>query len=149
MPHSRCNCRCIMCDIWKANAEKKELSVEYLQQHVDSFSKLGVRHVTLSGGEALMHSNLWSLFQLLKKTGIRMSLLSTGLTLERHAQEIINYFDEVIVSIDGSLSLRHGWLQFPGTSKAPLGSILCPDRAAATSLCSGALPILLRYYMQY
>ncbi|MBS1543051.1 MAG: radical SAM protein [Bacteroidetes bacterium] len=101
MPHSRCNCRCIMCDIWKANSEKKELSVEYLQQHVDSFSRLGVKHVTLSGGEALMHSNLWSLCQLLKKAGMRMSLLSTGLTLERHVQEINDYFDEVIVSIDG------------------------------------------------
>lgn len=101
MPHSRCNCRCVMCDIWKANAERKELSFEYLQQHVDSFSKLGITHVTLSGGEALMHSNLWSLCDLLKRADMRITLLSTGLTLERHAKEIGHYIDEVIVSIDG------------------------------------------------
>ena len=26
MPHSRCNCRCVMCDIWKANRNGTELS---------------------------------------------------------------------------------------------------------------------------
>ena len=24
--HSACNCRCVMCDIWKANSEKREIS---------------------------------------------------------------------------------------------------------------------------
>ena len=66
MPHSRCNCRCVMCDIWKANDRRQELSRDQLAPHVAAFGKLGVRSVVLSGGEALLHSNLWSLCELLE-----------------------------------------------------------------------------------
>ena len=102
MPHSSCNCRCVMCDIWKANSNKKEISPETLEKHVATFKKLGVREVVFSGGEPLMHSNLWKLCALLKDNKIRITLLSTGLLLKRNAKEIIDYIDHVIVSLDGS-----------------------------------------------
>jgi MoaA/NifB/PqqE/SkfB family radical SAM enzyme len=102
MPHSRCNCRCVMCDIWKANSEKRELSHEDLAKHLPQFKKLGVKEIVFSGGEALMHSNLWSLCEMLRGEGIRLSLLSTGLLLEHHAKNIIENFKEVIISLDGS-----------------------------------------------
>ena len=79
MPHSRCNCRCVMCDIWKANHNKTELAVEELNAHADSFKSLGVREIVLSGGEALMHSNLWKLCEVFKARNIKLTLLSTGL----------------------------------------------------------------------
>ena len=79
MPHSRCNCRCVMCDIWKANHEKREISPEVLQQHVQAFRELGVRRVALSGGEALMHANLWNLCEQFHAIGVKISLLSTDL----------------------------------------------------------------------
>jgi len=102
MPHSRCNCRCVMCDIWKANTEKKEISTDDLQKHIHSFQQLGVKRVALSGGEALMHSNLWVFCDSLRKIGIKISLLSTGVTLKNHAAEVIQHCDDVIVSLDGS-----------------------------------------------
>jgi len=91
-----------MCDIWKANNEKKEISAEELQKHVKHFKRLGVREVVFSGGEALMHSNLWKLCSILKELGIKITLLSTGLMLERNAPEIISNCNDVIVSLDGS-----------------------------------------------
>lgn len=102
MPHSRCNCRCVMCDIWKANQNKQEITVEQLQPHIESFRKLGVKYVALSGGEALMHSNLWKFCEVLKSIGVKISLLSTGLTLKTNAENILKHVDEVIVSLDGS-----------------------------------------------
>lgn len=102
MPHSRCNCRCVMCDIWRANRNGQELSREELARHVDSIRRLRVRWVVLSGGEALMHSNLWSLCALLRELDVKITLLSTGLLLERHAAEVVRWCDEVIVSLDGS-----------------------------------------------
>ena len=80
MPHSRCNCRCVMCDIWQANKNMREISQADLERHMDSLRKLQVRWVVLSGGEALMHSNLWALCRLLKAENIKITLLSTGLT---------------------------------------------------------------------
>jgi len=102
MPHSRCNCRCVMCDIWKANKNKQEISYEDLQKQVDSFQKLGVKWVVMSGGEALMHSNLWRLCELLKDYNIKISLLSTGLLLKQHRDSILENCDDVVVSLDGS-----------------------------------------------
>ena len=96
-----------MCDIWKANHDKREISSNELHKHISSFKKLGVKHVTLSGGEALMHSNLWNLCAQLKGIGARISLLSTGLTLEAHANEIITHVDDLIVSLDGSRAVHN------------------------------------------
>ncbi|HWQ13253.1 MAG TPA: radical SAM protein [Roseiflexaceae bacterium] len=102
MPHSRCNCRCVMCDIWKANASGQEIAAEELERHVADMRRLGVRWVVLSGGEALMHRNLWALCALLRDLPARITLLSTGLLLARHAPEVVRWCDEVIVSLDGS-----------------------------------------------
>lgn len=101
MPHSRCNCRCVMCDIWKANRNGTELTPEQLEPHLDDLRRLGVQWVTLSGGEALMHSNLWTLCRQMKQLDIRITLLSTGLLLEKHADDVIRWCDDVIVSLDG------------------------------------------------
>ena len=102
MPHSGCNCRCVMCDIWKANKDRRELSVEDLTPHLASLKRLRVRRVVLSGGEALMHSNLWTLCQLLKSLRIKITLLSSGILLKKYAEDVAEWCDDVIVSLDGS-----------------------------------------------
>lgn len=113
-PHSRCNCRCVMCDIWRANRDQRELSVAELEPHLDGLRRLGVRWVVLSGGEPLMHSNLWQLCELLEALDVHVSLLSTGLLLERHASEIVRWCDEVIVSLDGPREIHDRIRRIPG-----------------------------------
>jgi MoaA/NifB/PqqE/SkfB family radical SAM enzyme len=107
MPHSACNCRCVMCDIWMANRNKRELSRDDLAPHMPSLRRLNAKHVVLSGGEALMHSNLWTLCDLLRDAGVaRITVLSTGLLLERRAAEVVERCDEVTVSLDGSRAVH-------------------------------------------
>src|ERR1051325_4339944 len=77
MAHSRCNCRCVMCDIWQANAVRKELTREDLLPHLADLRRMHVQRVVLSGGEALMHSNLWLLCELLREFTASITLLST------------------------------------------------------------------------
>ena len=113
MPHSRCNCRCVMCDIWKANRAGQELSEADLAAHLESFRRLHVQWVVLSGGEALMHSNLWALCGALKGLGVRITLLSTGLLLKRHAENVVRWCDEVIVSLDGSQEVHDAIRRIP------------------------------------
>ncbi len=113
MPHSRCNCRCLMCDIWQGNRDRKELSRDDLAPHLESFRRLQVRWVVLSGGEALMHSNLWTLCALFAELGIKITLLSTGLLLRRHAAEVVRWCDEVIVSLDGSRGVHDAIRRVP------------------------------------
>ncbi len=99
--HSACNCRCVMCDIWKANTEKREISVAVLERHLDAIQKLHVQRVMLTGGEPLLHSNLWAFCERLRRQGIRLTLVTTGLLIEPHAQRIAELVDDVVVSIDG------------------------------------------------
>src|SRR5436190_7996152 len=115
MPHSRCNCRCVMCDIWQANAMKRELTREDLLAQMPSLRKLHVQRVVLSGGEALMHQNLWLLCELLRELNpnLQITLLSTGLLLKTFAPHIVKWCDEVIVSIDGSREIHNAIRRVP------------------------------------
>jgi len=113
MPHSRCNCRCVMCDIWQANANKQELSREDIEQQMGSLRSLHVQRVVLSGGEALMHQNLWTLCELLREIPIEITLLSTGLLLKVFAADVVKWCDEVIVSIDGSREVHNSIRRVP------------------------------------
>jgi Fe-coproporphyrin III synthase len=99
-PHSRCNCRCLMCDIWRATG-RSELAVDDVARWVREWQALGVERVVLSGGEALMHSRLWDLCDVLRAANIGVSILSTGLLLRRHAADLVRRCDDVVVSVDG------------------------------------------------
>src|SRR4051794_16880045 len=73
-PHSRCNCRCMMCDIWRSTT-KSELDPADVTRWVSEWKALGVRRVVLSGGEALMHSALWDICDALRDVDIGISIL--------------------------------------------------------------------------
>ena len=99
-PHARCNCRCLMCDIWKEK-DPRELSADEVARWSGEWRGLGVTRVVLSGGEALMHSDLFALCAPLRAAGIGITLLSSGLLLARDAERIAGTIDDVVVSLDG------------------------------------------------
>lgn len=98
--HSRCNCRCVMCDIWKRE-NNDQLRTQDLERHRISLENLGVRQVVLTGGEPLLHNDLETLCKFFREQNIRLTLLTTGLLLHKRAKEIANLFDDIIVSLDG------------------------------------------------
>jgi MoaA/NifB/PqqE/SkfB family radical SAM enzyme len=87
-PHNRCNCRCVMCDIWKI-ADAREIGAAELERHLADIEQLGVEWVVFKGGEPLMHSDLFRLSAMLRGRGIRTTILSTGLRLEPNAARIV------------------------------------------------------------
>jgi MoaA/NifB/PqqE/SkfB family radical SAM enzyme len=89
-----------MCDIWKTQ-EQKTFGLCELTPQLDSIRRLGVRWVVFTGGEPLMNAELPSVCAVLRKEGIRLTLLSTGLLLKKCARDVAEYFDDVIVSLDG------------------------------------------------
>ena len=101
MPHSACNCRCVMCDIWKDNKNLKQLNEEDIQGLLRSFRKFGTQQVLMSGGEALLNPKFFRFCEILRQYDIRITLLSTGLTLKQHAANIISHVNDVIISLDG------------------------------------------------
>jgi MoaA/NifB/PqqE/SkfB family radical SAM enzyme len=89
-----------MCDIWKTD-DAQEITAAQLESHADDMARLHVQWVALTGGEPLMHSDLFRLCRVLRRRNIHISLLSTGLLLERYSRQIVDHIDDVIVSLDG------------------------------------------------
>jgi MoaA/NifB/PqqE/SkfB family radical SAM enzyme len=111
-PHSRCNCRCVMCDIWKTDSTQ-EISAAELERHLEDIARLRVQWVVFSGGEPLMHSDLFRVCRLLRARNIRTTLLSTGLLLARYAAQIVECVDDLIVSLDGPPAIHDAIRRVP------------------------------------
>lgn len=112
-PHERCNCRCLMCDIWKTTG-RNQLSPEEVRSWSAEWRRLGVRRVVLSGGEPLLHPGFVPLCEALRNAGVRTTLLSTGLLLERNAPDVARLVDDVIVSLDGPREIHDAIRRVPG-----------------------------------
>lgn len=106
MPHSACNCRCVMCDIWKDNKNLKQLTEDDVKGLLVSLKRLGTRQVVLSGGEALLNLNFFRLCELLRKQEIHVTLLSTGLLLKKNATQLMELVNDIILSLDGDEALH-------------------------------------------
>ena len=112
--HSACNCRCVMCDIWKANANRREISPETLASHVAAIRNLYVKRVMLTGGEPLLNRDVWMLCSLLRAEDIAVTLVTTGLLIEMHAADIASHIDTVVVSLDGPREVHDAIRRVPG-----------------------------------
>jgi MoaA/NifB/PqqE/SkfB family radical SAM enzyme len=114
MPHSACNCRCVMCDIWKDNKNLKQLTEQDINGLLSALKKFETKQVVMSGGEALLNVNFFQLCRILKKQDIKITLLSTGLSLEKNALQILEHVDDLIVSLDGDEPLHDAIRNIPG-----------------------------------
>jgi MoaA/NifB/PqqE/SkfB family radical SAM enzyme len=95
-----------MCDIWRTT-ETRELTLADLAPHLASIRELRVQWVVFSGGEPLMNPGLFALASALREMNIRITLLTTGLLLEKYATQIRDTIDEVIVSLDGPAAIHN------------------------------------------
>jgi MoaA/NifB/PqqE/SkfB family radical SAM enzyme len=75
--------------------------LDELERHIAAIRQLHVQRVMLTGGEPLLHRNLWALCDRLRQEGIRVTLVTTGLLVEPHADSIARAIDDLVVSIDG------------------------------------------------
>ncbi|MEM7344891.1 MAG: radical SAM protein, partial [Chloroflexota bacterium] len=112
MPHSGCNCKCVMCDIWQGDGTQ-QLTEADIEGLLESLKKLGTQWVVMSGGEALMNPNLFRLCDMLRAEGLKMTILSTGLLLSRYAEDVVTRTDEVIISLDGSEQVHNAIRRIP------------------------------------
>jgi MoaA/NifB/PqqE/SkfB family radical SAM enzyme len=111
-PHNQCNCRCVMCDIWRIR-EARELTPSDLEQQISSFRELGVRWVVFSGGEPQLNEKWSWLAAMLRASGCRITLLTAGLLLKSQAQVVVESVDDVTVSLDGPLPVHNHVRRIP------------------------------------
>ena len=117
MPHSACNCRCLMCDIWKGNHNLKQLTEADISGLLGTLKKFETSLVLMSGGEALLNPNFFRFCELLRQQNIKVNLLSTGITLKKNAALLVKWVNEIIISLDGDELTHEAIRNIPGAFK--------------------------------
>jgi MoaA/NifB/PqqE/SkfB family radical SAM enzyme len=67
-----------------------------------SLARLGTEVILVSGGEPLLNPEWQQIARLLRQSGLRLWLLTSGLSLAKHARPVAALFDAVTVSLDGT-----------------------------------------------
>jgi Fe-coproporphyrin III synthase len=96
----RCNSRCVTCDYWRHG--RADLSVAAVKDLLPNLANLQTEVVLISGGEPLLNPEWEEIALLLRAQGIRLWLLTSGLSLAKHARRVSELFDVVTVSLDGT-----------------------------------------------
>jgi MoaA/NifB/PqqE/SkfB family radical SAM enzyme len=103
-----------MCDIWKGNHNLRQLGEPDIRNLLQTFRKYQTQQVVMSGGEALLNPQFFRFCELLKAQKIKITLLSTGLTIQKHAELLVKWVDDIIVSLDGDELLHDTIRNIPG-----------------------------------
>jgi MoaA/NifB/PqqE/SkfB family radical SAM enzyme len=103
-----------MCDIWKDNKNLKQLTEADITDLLGALRKFGTKQVLMSGGEALLNANFFRLCEILRAEKIKVTLLSTGLSIKKNAFDILRRIDDLIVSLDGDELLHDAIRNVPG-----------------------------------
>jgi MoaA/NifB/PqqE/SkfB family radical SAM enzyme len=96
----RCNSRCVTCDYWRHG--KTDATLESVRRVLPELRRLRTRVALLSGGEPLLNPQWFEIAQLLKSRGLKLWLLTSGLSLAKHARRVVTVFDSLTVSLDGA-----------------------------------------------
>ena len=96
----RCNSRCITCDYWRHG--RADMNLEAVARLLPSLTRLQTRVALVSGGEPLLNPEWAPIAQLLRGNGLQVWLLTSGLSLAKHAGRASQLFDAITVSLDGA-----------------------------------------------
>jgi len=100
-----CNLRCISCSY--RSSLPGELTLSGIQELASTLKAFGLRHIVYSGGEPLMRRDFPEIGRIFQDMGVKQTLLTNGLLLEKRLEEIGHFLTEIIVSIDGSTAEVH------------------------------------------
>lgn len=98
-PTSRCNSRCVSCDWWKCSGEG-DLTMPEIARMADALPSFGTELVLFSGGEPLLRPEVFEAAACIARHGITRHLHTSGILLDRTAEEVGRWFSHVIVSLD-------------------------------------------------
>lgn len=96
----RCNSRCVTCDYWRHGRVDMDLAA--VKRLLPSLAQLHTQMVLLSGGEPLLNPEWAAIAGLLRRNGLKVWLLTSGLALAKHARRAADIFDAITVSLDGT-----------------------------------------------
>ena len=152
----RCDLACRTCGSRAGRARPDELSTTEAHDLIDQMAAMGVREVTLIGGEAYLREDWIGLVERITRRGMACTMTTGGRGIDaRRAREArAAGMDHVSVSVDGMRETHDALRGVPGSYEAALDAlhhlaaagirITCNSQVGARSLfeLEGLLPIL-------
>jgi len=96
----RCNSRCVSCDYWRHGRD--DMTLSSIRRLLPELLGLQTQTVLISGGEPLLHPEWPQIAELLRDRGMSLWLVTSGLSLAKHASRAAALFDAITVSLDGT-----------------------------------------------
>ena len=107
-----CNLRCSFCDLWDRH-EQLDVSAR-LPRLLDEAVQIGTKVLVITGGEPLLHPELFEAVRLARARGLSVNITTNGLLVERHWDELCAARpDSLSFSLDG-LAETHDRLRGQG-----------------------------------
>ncbi len=100
---NRCNLSCMHCYSRSDLQSKDALSYEDIISTLPKLKENGIKFIIFSGGEPLTRDDIFDIAAICKELGIITYLSTNGLYVgQKNAKEILERFDYIGISIDGS-----------------------------------------------
>lgn len=121
----KCNARCRMCPLYGEHRDGKrtdlelrkrqELSIDEVRGVLEEARRLGVEHVTFTGGEPFLRKDLSDMVVIAKGLGLEVGIISNGSMLNKQrADSIVKAgLDQLHISIDGPNELHNHIRRIP------------------------------------
>ncbi|MBN1130404.1 MAG: radical SAM protein [Chitinispirillaceae bacterium] len=121
---TRCNARCVFCDIWKKPAGPDAMA-DQVAVNLVAARNAGCRFVDFTGGEPLLHDDLPELLRHARRTGYITSVTTNCLLFPDRASELAGLIDLLHFSIDADTPELHDAIRGRVSYQSVVTSIDC------------------------
>ncbi|MBT4174756.1 radical SAM protein [archaeon] len=110
---AQCNCKCPFCELGIKNMYKpeEEVSTERALVLIKEMKDMGIKYLTLSGGEVFLRKDIYLIIEKLKEAGIKVGIVTNGLLLpvlsDDKMEVLLKNLDSLIISLDSSVAEEH------------------------------------------
>jgi len=98
---NRCNANCPHCYMDSGTADQSEMNTDEFKKALEYLSRMGVFHVALGGGEALLREDLFDIATFARQVGLVPNLTTSGIGLTEELAAKMKVFGQVNLSLDG------------------------------------------------
>lgn len=97
---AKCNCRCKICNVWRANSKTDDMSTHEIFRMLEEARRLNFVAYIALGGEPLMRPDILEILQHSHDLGLYTSIITNGIYLSKFAEKISKVVNLTWVSLD-------------------------------------------------